>query len=346
LLAGCVTAQIEGTSSADMKRQMESSFLFAGAELFYPAGLPADPASLPDLGPAEIAQLQRQLSATLDSLRRTHALIGPVLGRQLERPIPLEAAVRVAVVDTGRPVARIAPDGEISLDVKVVQAMFRAALVSTFETEILLPRVAAGETDVMANIGNAEGQRVAVREMLALKAQVEHLEGRSILREAWVSVRSEEGSSDYSVMQTAFERSNVAERSYRTQQIFLLGHELGHAVLGHLEPGVAEHGCDTLGRAEEEADLYAAFALAISTPADAVQDLFGLFGRSLAEGLKDMFGHTYEFAGFAAPTVAARCPPLDPAERGRKVREAFDMVRSTQIDRLLKDAKVEKPPPG
>ena len=342
-LTACVTMQVEGTSSAEMKRQMQGSFLFASADLFYPQGLPADPATLPDLGPAQIAELQKQVSAMLGSLRQANTRFAPALTDLFDTPVAAEPAVRVMVVNTGRPLARIAGNGEISLDAKVIQAMFRAALVATFETEIMLPRIKAGVPNAAAGVGDTEGQRVAVREMLALKARVGELEGRSAVREAFADTDLRSAGEDgtgWFAMRSLLQRSEVALRSYTAQQIFLLGHELGHSVLGHHELG-AGLDCEALQGVERDADLYAAFMLAIATPDDAVQDLFGMFGRSLGEGLETMFEHTYEFAGFAAPGVAARCPPPDPAERKRIVREGYDAVRSAQIDEILKEAKPE-----
>jgi hypothetical protein len=345
-LAGCVTLQVEGTSSAEMKRQLESSFLFASADLFYPDGAPEDAAQLPDLGPAEIAELQTRVASTLDWLLRAHRELGPVLGELFGRPVPPDPQVRVSVVDRGRPVARIGGNGEISLDAKVIQAMFRAAVVSTFETEILLARLEAGGVDDPAAWADEDAQRLAVREMLALKARVAGVEGRSVIGELThgdTDLRSaDEGGSGWHALRQLARRSEVALRSYSVQQLFLLAHELGHAVLGHRAADPSTLDCAGLTDLESEADQYAALMLALATPADAAQDMLGMFGHSLGAGLEDLFARTYELAGFDTAAVSARCPPPDPAERGRRVQESFDAVRSAQIDRLLEEASYEQ----
>lgn len=344
ILAGCITFEKTGSSSAETKRAMEESFLFASAEIFYPAGAPEDPGRLSDLGKQAIAELQRQMSSTLAGLLREHGKLHAALAEVFERPIPAEARATVALVNTGRPVARIAGDGEISLDAKVVQAMFRAALVSTFETEILLARVEAGKPAAGPVGESAEEQDIAVRAMLALKARVEAMEGRSALGEVLgdTDLRgAQEGGTGWFAMQDLARVSNDAERSYDVQQILLLAHELGHVVLGHQGLDHARLDCEGLAGLEQEADLYAALVLALATRADSVQDLLGMFGKSLGEGLEDLFAYAYEFAGFEAASVTARCPPRAPEERLRAVREAYGAVRSAQIDALLKEAHPE-----
>lgn len=349
--SGCITYQTTGASSKQMQRAITETYFFKNTDIFYPGGLPEDPASLPDLGARELAELQRQVRSTSDWLRAEHAKRQEGLGRLFELPLAAELPSAVEVTDTGRPLASIGADGTIELDAKVIQAMFRASLVSTFETEVLLAKLAAeDERGPEAEWTAEDAQRVAVTEGLALKQRVEDFDAKSHLGELFSSdadLRSmHEGGTGWHAMRGLAAVSNKLQSFFSTQQAFLLAHELGHVALGHHDRPLGGLDCEDLNGLETEADLYAAILLPLATPRAAVNDLFGGFMEgflgqpTLDRGLEALFGYAYEYAGFGSASVA-QCAHPERAERLKVIKEAYDAVRSAQKDAMLKHATRE-----
>jgi hypothetical protein len=339
---GCIT--VSGTSSGEMKRAVLNSFLFRQADVFYPNGVPEDPASVhPDLPPAQVERIRDDYERVLDTLRAHHARRVETLARLFDAPLSPVLRASMTVTNTGEPVAQIQSNGVLSLDVRVAQAIFRTALLTGFRER---DGFALGGVRRLPAPG-AEGTRSEqdlIRSFLEYKRRVEAAPAHTAFGDAFSGLgtlfsdrdlNDDRPLSDWHGMVDLATMSSRVERRYLGTLFFLLGHELGHIALRHHV--VAEPSCEVLQRQEMEADVYGAALVSDATRSEAlVPDIF--FG-SISQGYEDFFTHTYELSGFGRVATGERCGYPDPAARRQAVETVVRRVRERQLEEIVDGIK-------
>lgn len=329
LLASCITVESSGTSSGQMKKAMEASFLFKSADIFYPDGkIPDDPATLPQLEQKSVDLIQKTVDSLIDQTLKSHRENAKLFGdRQFK--------MRVRLQNEGAIAARIDETGELQLDAKIVQAIYRAAIVSAYRTEIDLTRV-KNRVPFTAPLTAAE-QGIAIAKLLEIRQQVRQTRGRSMVGDMASSMSDDGFDGSWFTMSKLAEQSDGAQSHYVFQLLFLVSHETGHMALGHHEESHAAGDCQAFRDNEKEADLYAAIQVAMQTRQLAVYDMFGMMSPvpSASTGIEDFFGLAYTFSGFdSVPPPTGGCEYAPPHDRAKAANEVFATIRSGQIDQI------------
>jgi hypothetical protein len=335
LLTSCISVERTGSSSGQMKKAMEASFLFKSADIFYPDGkIPEDPSTLPRLGPESVRLIQRTVDSLVKGTIKTHDELETLFGAR-------EFKMNVRLDNKGMIAAQVDETGELLLDVKIVQALYRAAIVSAFRAEIDLARV---RNDVAIDAPlTAADQDLAIAKLLEIRQEVRQTRGKSMVGDLASSMRDDMEGSWFSMSRLA-EQSERAQAHYVYQLLFLVSHETGHMALGHHEGSLAPDDCQGFRDREEEADLYAAIQVAMQTRQMAAYDMFGMMSPvpSASSGIKDFFELAYTFSGFDSVQHSAGCQYAPPEERLKAANEVFAVVRSGQIDHIWSQALKDK----
>lgn len=340
--AGCTHGQLLSEAASTLQvwgRQVEEqrSFLGLSTLVFYPDGVPEDMARLPELGEAQLQQirkdLERQAAQLLATAQEQRPLISSALGREAQ-PV---AKQRVRIEHRGGATAFVDAAGTITLDVKVVQGVYRGILLSSVE-----------EADAGSGEDLAARQRRGLQELIdarnrflgmaasptagTVAAAAEATRAHGLSWEAAMAALDSRMADWF-----AASRSTRASKEYDDALAFLLGHEIGHRALGHYR---RREGGEALAALELEADRYAALLVALSrnrwvTPDDDYRWTGPPPGRmtlTMGEvvclldthhrpsGHLSFFAHGYELAGFDSLAGAGSASHPDPASRARAAR--------------------------
>lgn len=222
-----------GASAAERgfdKMRLQQSFLYESTNLFYPNGVPSNPDILPDLSEAQVRGpngIQQRLDDRLTALRsyvgRNSKLLGDVFGQRIAVP----EGFRLVVSDTRLPQA-YNTNGVITLDVKVVQAIYRGLLIDALSSE--------GSTK--------EQEAESLRAFFTLKQKVAEqstLTSVEQFRSLAESLRTSQSIPDavFGAVTAAVEADAMRgalsgiSSGYDETLDFLIAHELGHTLLNH-----------------------------------------------------------------------------------------------------------------
>jgi hypothetical protein len=347
-LAGCITVSVQGESTGQMKRMITESQFYRDAALFYPNGEVGDPEEIPPLKSENLRSLQRDLENTLKLVLRLHKAHREVLSTYFGDTAAELPQATVLVTNRDLPEAQTTSSGEIAIDVRVLQSMLRAALLTAYELEIQLHRVRTG-AEFSAHRFSPEEEAIAINTFLSKRMRFDQTPSRSVigdLTNADPLRPSDSGPLDWFEMRDLIkEFSGIAVR-YDTQRLFLLAHEVGHIVLGHfgLNPlrvtdreNDPEDNCSGRRAFERAADIYAGILITWATSPNAVDDFLGLFGgTTVNKGYETFFSYAYDYAGFETADGTRVCvnyPP--PAQRLAGIRRFYDNIRNRQIDAII-----------
>jgi len=312
--AACITIEVNGDSPRIIKKRIEAAPAFQHSGMFFPDGVPEQPDSLPELGRQEVRRIRRTLNDHVKALVDHHSRRCEWLAGQLGLPLTPRLKQRLTVTNTGAPVAEIDEDGNLSVDVKVVQAIFRASLV-----EGLSERGGRFERS------QAEAPQRSETELLShfmrLKKEIEETPGHTMLGELVFDDDS------WFTMTDLSEVLDRVQRRYTGTLLFLLSHELGHIALEHHAVQVADE--THFQRLELQADAYGALIVAdIFRNPILVEEVMGIRSSEAHElaGYHDFFSYAYERAGFRGK-VAGRDYEYPPTTVRMSVAEgAFRIV--------------------
>jgi hypothetical protein len=332
LLVGCIT--IQGQSSWEMKEAMLHSFLFRSADIFYPDGPPADPDRLPDMRPRQVSEIEKIFAAIMDGLRNLHGEQAEVLRGVFDRTVPTTLRTQFTLTNTGQPYARISPNGDIVVDVKVAQAIYRTALLSGLqEGGPGGARFMDWDKEHFGKRPTTEAEHIEL--FLKFKQQVVSLPGRDMLGDLVGSLKDDSFEGGWYKMSRLAMISSTVERHYFGPIQFLLAHELGHGALGHLEKrkSIADNDCEALQMLELEADAYAVSLLSFAAAKKGLMAFgFDLFGIKASLGFEDFFKYTYELSGFERAPGASTCGHPEVADRLKTVELLYEAARKAQSD--------------
>ncbi len=342
LASACIS--VEGQSSGEMKQSMVRSFLFQSADVFYPGGVLGEPGTLPTLGRAQIGEIQTSFESISQTLQAEHKTSKAALEQLFRRSLPNEIKTRVAIVNTGTPIARIGAQGNIDVDAKVAQALFRTALVAGLRKGSFMS-VTRGRSD-----STPKTETESIAEFLKFKHDVESAQGKSMVGDMVSALRDDENGSWFKMVDLAEVSRNV-ELHYFGPIRFMLAHEMGHVALGHYDRlrTTADNDCAALKAMETEADAYATMLLSLQLARGGAMSFGGfggdMFGFDALTGYEDFFKLTYEMAGFERAGVAADCSHPPAAERlasARKIHEGVQQgvneAMNAAVDRAYREA--------
>lgn len=347
VLSGCIQFQVTGDSSGHMKREITESFLYKSAALFYPNPVVDDPRRTPTLSESNLEILEQELddklSQVLRAQRGQQELIAKVFGQSASK----QPGVKLLLVNRDLPEARTTSDGEISIDVRVVQAMLRSALLIALRAEVDLHRLATATRTQFPNEFTIEEERLVVNTFLSKRERLDQTPSRSVLEDIENSdptmVPDGTGDMDSWEMRNLLIELNRVAMRYDAETVFLLAHEIGHVALGHFQENIGMLECSRRQSLESAADAYAVMLLTSATAPQAVADLLGMMGEGfgyvrLFEGFDTFFSYAYDYAGFDQ----RNCNYRPPKERLEAVQEIYDAVRQRQIDAIIEATGTHK----
>jgi hypothetical protein len=299
--------------------------------MFYPEGVPEDPDALPQLNRKQVRDIADVLEGFVEGIKKAHSNHHGELSKLFQRELEGNFDTNLVLLNTGRPFAQIEPGGSITVDVRVAQAFYRTALIS-------------GLTDTSLGGGNFMSERFSgdepreaeiIREFLEIKDTVEATRGRSMFGDMVEGISDDDFEGSWFTMADMAQASSAVEEHYFPPMTFLLAHEFGHGVLGHLEviPDLNEDDeddCEIFQYMESEADLYA-MLLQILHINETNPGAFA-FGAWFSEaennlGYQDFFKYTFKLSGFSTEGMAA-CSHPDPEQRRRDLEYAYREVTS------------------
>lgn len=292
VLAGCIT--VSGSSPSDMKRELQSSFLYRSASAFADdTGQPFDvKGRLRDDQKRYIIDTYQSVVRALLQARKRH-------DAQLRQTFPglLAASVepRILMSDSGLAAPQVNQRGEILIDIRVARLLYRDAVLAGMR------QTGLGSVGFMHGWdencrGHPKTDAGALACFMDLKHRVDRMEGQGMLgmlfdRRSW---DLDDDAPFFANAELLMSSVDLQSR-YMGMLMFVTAHELGHVVLGHLEGGAARFATPAqLRRAERDADDFAVTLMALATPELAILSNLGFDG--IATGFEGFLGSTYRNA--------------------------------------------------
>lgn len=348
LSAGCIT--FEGESSGTMKRRLQSSYVYRSAQMFYPQGDAGTLGELPALEPRQFRAIEADLQQRHAAVVALHEL----LYKDLQKVFPnVQQRVRTKLrFDRGpRLIAETDEQGVITVNVKVAQALYRAAVTDTLTAAPHAELASFGgfvpskpADPVPFGPVSREAERKAVAKLMATVQKIDEIEGRTMIGDLFGGLDS-----PWFEMADLSMESPKLEMAYAGTAMFLLAHERGHAVLRHHDHlrqwlnGRSEDMLDDVARneyqqvrraLEHEADFYATLLLSTFYTHSGLS----LMGAGDLRGYDTFFRYSYEFSGFTQsgadyPTVEERLAAC--REHGDAVVAKFHEQISAALDQQM-----------
>lgn len=331
---GCSTMQIAGeifdsAVAFGKQRTEQASFLGTSTGIFYPEGVPADVSVLPKLSDRNIQSIQQgldvQTTLLLRTVRKERILLSSLVGREVS-----DVKDQKFIVEQGdAPTLALSESGVITLDSRVLQAIYRGVVVSATRSWV----------DGCKPAGSNECERrslallIAAREQFLKRSPITTVnEAKEVAAIAKARPGTMEELRDV-MMQRLDENmaaagaemlSIEASTRYDDALLFIVAHELGHRVLNHYaRASNGERRYDL----ELEADRFAALASTL-TRNQSVRPRNPVLRQSDGEmyemtsvgpcpgkynheptGHRDYFEFGYPLSGF--PSIGSDYPPRE-----------------------------------
>lgn len=355
-VSGCIT--IEGQSSAEMKEAFLSSYLVQSVKKFYPNGVPDDPAkTYPALQGRELRSIESELRSYSTQLAAMHekrvSNLRALLGRN---DIPNKSQAKVQLVNRGGLAASTDSAGQVVVDVRVLQSIFRGALLdahrsspeSPFDFDSPRRKVRQSKYDPF---NTTEDERAAIGDLLKTIKKVEDTPARSMIGDFIGMVGSDSfDRAPWFAMAGHSMSSSVLQSKYVGAVLFLLAHEQGHIAMNHharltqetlahaqLRADIALRAqCELRKQFEEEADVYAFLLLSPFSHAQSPMDAFAAHLAPQIQqltGYQSFFEYGYNLAGFQR-NEASDCGYESNDARLAKVRDLDDVIRKKGEDQM------------
>lgn len=235
VLATSSCISVQGQSTSEMKKAFESSYVYKSAKRFYPDGMPQDPSAIyPSLSGAQLTPIEDELKQVANAIRVGHGERKQYANDFLGQLASQIATSSVKVVATGKPRAYTSEDGTITVDVRVLQAIFRGALLSngsddTFGDVTTLPL--GDEAASYSPDNETVQQREQLQSLLDIMHTVESTPGSCLLADIIGSASSFDGPW-FKLSEIQMKTQNL-QITYIGALLFLLAHEHGHLALHH-----------------------------------------------------------------------------------------------------------------
>lgn len=320
------------------------TFLMKSSRIFYPRGIPGDPGLIPDLTEAELTGIEHMLEVELTRVTATQSQHRGLLVAQFPGFDDRRARVHLEIKNQRLAFAATEQSGRMFVDAKVIQAIYRAALLS----------ILVGENFVGTK---EERERLAFAKFAQFSQQLEGMspvlpvsDARGFAKRAWQAKgtlldRIENGLDGLLAARlhdmALVEQSQSLERSFLGAIDFLLSHETAHLVLGHF-PLATD--CEDARARELVADQYAVLLVGLArfdrlplTMKQASNGWINLFGISAAipDGYEPFFRFAYGLAGFDSVMGSVPECSYPPSDEREKALAPF----ASMIDGVMWEAK-------
>ena len=265
----------------------------------------------------------------------------------------------LTITNLGRPTVNVSSQGEISLDARVLQAIFRGALLENRRlggddgfSVFLRPGLNASQKFDVTYVPSAqtEEQRAAIAELLRLIEDVKATPGHGVVGDIFAVWSEDDFTEAPWFRMTDFAlRSQDLQLRYLGASLFLLAHEFGHLALRHhdrlksIQEAIPEGSrgeesdyCSTRRDIEHEADLYALLLLSPYGQSDSPPpflDFFGI-GQNLT-GYRNFFQYGYDLGGFTQ-TSGEDCSYPTNKDRYDLVDEVNTALTSARTEEFMK----------
>ena len=233
--SACITTT--GQSSGEMKRDFQESYLYTSVKRFYPEGVPDDPSQIyPELDGKYLIPIEDELTELIQFISTAHKSKQSIISNTFKPLTKSDVEPIVQVRNTGRPDALSSPNGEITVDVRVLQGIFRGALLSPnlgkSMVGFLLGRSAKKPYDPERETAE---QRKEIQEIVGIVNEVDSLQGNySVASDLWdLSTSKSVVAEPWAKMMSIKVQSDDLQLAYAGAILFLVAHEYGHIVLGH-----------------------------------------------------------------------------------------------------------------
>jgi hypothetical protein len=313
-------------SSKKMEVKLTHSWLFITSDVLYPGGI-ADAGSYPTISESQYPLLERRLSQDFDHIAELHARNALRVGNYMHKTLPKTVAGVVKIDNLRLPIAKsfINETGhlEIRIDIRVLQAAFRASLASIMREDTLFDKEKSDDE--------------LLSEFFKQKAELTATKGRSSVGDLIDVIKSRDDTALERVMDFWGTKSDV-QPTYEGALLFFIAHEVGHYVLGHHTEACAAS-CESFEARELEADKYAGYLLgSLISP-------FGEMASNYSEilGYEVFFEDAYTRVGFEDPgDSACHCSYPDPKKREDGAAEAAGEAVQEYAELLEKDPKAAR----
>lgn len=364
--SACIT--ISGESSGDIQDKLQQSYLVQSAKRFYPNGtVPDNPALVShELTGNNLKPIQKELSEITTSLRKLHETKKAILAQHGLELTP-KISSRVAVVNNGSIAANTRRDGLITVDVRVLQSIFRGAVLEMYrasENHSPIGSFARTSDEFDDSFNPSEAtteQRKALESLLKTVQQIDEIKGKTMLGDLVGAFGDDNLDGPWFQISEIAMDSNSLQTRHVGAVLFLLAHEQGHLALDHftrrdsLESDAAASQqadkdfrlCQGLRQLELEADAYALLLLSphtLSPVEAAITDSFDEF-RNIV-GFRNFLNYGYNLSGFSEgehttcqyETNRARYENLDRLNKSlsQASASAFDAVFEKAISDSIK----------
>lgn len=210
----------------------QQSFFGRSTAIFYPNGVPEKMAELPSLSPKQWAEIQNDLDLEGKQLLRTLDTNHEVIQTAMQHDVTQVVDQKFMLETQGAPIAKLNKGGEIHIDVKVIQAIFRGILMSSLDISPTL--------DAASN----EEQRNALAKLISARQEFLSASPSPTVSFASNVVHSaQDGTGGFEMVLNAIgarfdqvdamRRSEEASMRYDDALAFIIAHELGHRALNH-----------------------------------------------------------------------------------------------------------------
>jgi tetratricopeptide (TPR) repeat protein len=331
-LSAAQSSRKKAPSSAEMKKRMMDSYLFKATDIFYPQGT-MQASDYPRLTDSGMKALEAGLREMLPTVADLHARNAEALGRFFERKLPPSVQATVVLEVLNAPIAQslVNEQGalEIRIDVHVLQATFRAGLISALRDPLVY------QAEFGKKVEKTDDE--LIRDFLLFKKEVLDAKAGTRLGDVF------KGGDRWSTMVDLADRSDNIQRSYVGTLMFLMAHEFGHFVLNHHQHSCDISRCGLFSNDELEADRYAGYLQgALVAPMTHLDEMsMGMLSmldpthRKKLAGFNTFFDDAYARVGFVDPSKArCSCSYPDPAAR-RQTAESGQKAALARFEQLL-----------
>jgi hypothetical protein len=304
-----------------MKKKLQQSYLVLSAKRFYPGeAVPADPALLSEeLIGDNLRPIQKELSDFAAMLRKLHEAKRENIEKYGLKLTP-KLSSKVSIVNSSSIAANTKRDGLVTVDVRVLQSIFRGAVLEMYRasgdhspTDSFVHTSEKFDESFNPSEATAE-QRKAIESLLETVHQIDQIRGQTMMGDLFGALGDDNLDGPWFQITDIAMKSNNLQTRYVGAVLFLLAHEQGHLALNHFnrrdalekEGAISQQAdkdsrlCQGLRQLEQEADVYALLLLSphTSSPVEAaIADSFDEF-RNIV-GFRNFLNYGYNLSGFA-----------------------------------------------